>query len=431
MQSRLQTIVNDKRFTVLMLLCIVAYTALKFPFRSVADVFQTFFLIGFLFCVAVRWRTLTNSSIFKVLLVSLLVPVMSWLNAALILPDLAETSPSLGNFINLFYFAPIAFILNGNRTFIWSVWAALLFGLLLSIAYYSTSLVETIERAVSGERVDYGFYNLQHASAWAGTCLLITLGFVIKGLYARNYKVVLFAILANAPFTFILITTQTRQTFFGLVAALLLTLVIYLAHNRIKLKHLVYGFIALFTVTFVIFNYSGLKTRTFADTNTLVAIVSGDYTSFKDASDSSGIRYSLWYAGFQWAKGHLLLGGDRGISEHIIQTSPYTPTYSLDRNHRHLHSYYMEILVSYGLIGLTVILVLFALIYMNVFRRTNGHQFDEVRFIGLTFLHYWMIINMFEPHLLTAPGQLIHNVMIGTLFLFAATVSKVSLDERG
>lgn len=431
MQQRIHNLVSNKNFDIVMLVCIAAYASLKFPFRSVADIFQTVFLLGFLYCLAARGKILVQNPIFKLFVMALFVPILSWTNAMVNLPELAESRPSLGNITNLFYFIPIALLLNNNRKSILFVWAAFAFGLLLSAFYYTPNLVNMIERAVNGERVDYGFYNLQHASAWAGACIIIIVGVIAKTISDKRYTRMLIAMLTIIPFAFILITTQTRQTIFGLVAAFILTSAIYLLKHRVKKRYLSYGAITLLVVLTLSFNNSGLKSRFLSDSNTMVTIISGEYTNFVGATDSAGIRYSLWYAGLQWAKSHPILGGDREISEHIINTSPYTPAYSLAENHRHLHSYYMEILVSYGLLGLATITLLFALIYSSIYKSHSNQEFDEIRFVGLTFIPYWLIVNFFEPHLLTSPGQLIHNVMIGTVFIFTTTQPMNHLKVKG
>ncbi len=419
MQERIQNIVRDNRFSLFMLLCIAAYACLKFPFRAIADVFQTLFLLGFIMCLVSNHRSLTQEAVFKVFLLSLTFPVLSWINSTLSIPDLANPSPSLSDAIGLFYFLPIAFLVAKSRTAIYVVWAAFSIGLLISVFHYSPSVLDEIKAGVSGERIDFGFYNLQHASAWAGACLIIIAGITIKQLSQTKIKSSIAMIVTAIPFGFIFIATQTRQTFLGLFVALILVSIFYILKLRISKSKAIISLTVFALISAITFNYSGIKERTLSESDTYVSVLTGEYNDFKNAREGSTVRFALWYAGFQWVKERPFLGSGREISEHIIKVSPYTPDSSKGSNHRHLHSYYMEILVSYGIYGLTIVLGLFALVYSNLFKARISESFDEVQFVGLVFIPYWLIVNIFEPQLLTSPGQLIHNVMLGSFFFFA------------
>ncbi|KGY07461.1 O-antigen ligase family protein [Vibrio sinaloensis] len=418
MGNKVKNIVNDNRFSTLMLICIAAYACLKFPFRSVADIFQTIFLIGFIAYLTTNHAILTRNKIYKLFILTISAPILSWISSNVYLPEFAEAKPSLGNFINLFYFIPIALLLKQNRTSIWCIWGAFSLGLILSSLYYSPDIFQMIKSAFNGVRVTYGFYNLQHASAWSGACIIIALAVLIKGITTNNKLVSLVAILLMTPFLFIFLTTQTRQTFLGLFAAIILASPFYIAKAKVRLSKVFLSVVIFIGISTLAFNQTGIRDRTVKETKTLISIVSGDYSDFSAADDSTSVRYALWYAGFQWVKDYPMLGGGKDISEHIINVSPYTPEVSKELNHRHLHSYYMEMLVSYGIVGLSIIIFIFAYIYWNLWNRKSEEGFDEVQFVGLVFIPYWLIVNFFEPHLLTSPGQLIHNVMIGSFFFF-------------
>ncbi len=431
MHEKVEKVVNDYRFNTVMILCIVAYASLKFAFRPAADIFQTIFLIGFALSIWVDKNTLTKSNIFKIFLLSLVFPLLSWVNAKINIPELANPTPSLSDSVNLFYFIPIAYLLKRNRKHIWLVWIAFSCGLLLSIIHYSPNLVGQIQTAISGARVDFGFYNLQHASAWAGACIIILSGISLKCISNKNALGSAIIFLSSLPFWFIFMATQTRQTFLGLFLALIFTSSYYVFKSNIKKSYILVLFIIFFVIAALAFNNSGVKNRTLNEANTYTEILSGDFDNFKNTKDSAGIRFALWYIGYQWIKEHPLFGGDRDISKHLIETSPYTPTTSKRRDHTHLHNYYMEIAVSYGLVGLSVILSLFVCIYLNLFQYRDTNGFDEIQFVGLVFIPYWLIVNIFEPQLLSNPGQLIHNVMIGTFFFFALQKPESSQEVKG
>jgi len=419
MYEKLEKITNDSKFSLFMLLSIIAYASLKFSYRSIADIFQTIFLLGFILCMIVDKTALKRNQIFKILLLSLAFPIFSWINSKIYLPELAHSKPSLSNAINLFYFLPIAYLIKRNRKHIWFIWLAFSIGLIFSVFHYSPSVLEQIKDAINGKRVDFGFYNLQHASAWAGACIIIFIGVFFKLIYTKKTTSIILLSIASTPFWFIFMATQTRQTFLGLFIALFLTLIFYFLKLKVRKSYIFSCTLSLVLISTITFNYSGVKERTIKEIDNYSEILEGNYTNFKNAQESSSIRFSLWYAGYQWVKEYPIFGSDREISEYIIETSPFVPEASRRANHNHLHSYYVELAVSYGLVGLVVILSLFLCIYLNVLNREEDNQFNEIQFVGLVFIPYWMIVNIFEPHLLTPPGQLIHNVMIGTFFFFS------------
>lgn len=419
MYEKIEKITNDSKFSSFMLLSIIAYASLKFSYRSIADIFQTIFLLGFILCIFVDKTALKINKIFKILLLSLTFPILSWVNSKIHLPDIAPSKPSLSNAINLFYFLPIAYLLKRNRKHIWLIWLAFATGLIFSVFHYSPNVLEQVKEAINGKRVDFGFYNLQHASAWAGACIILFIGVFFKLVYTRKTTPIIVLSIASIPFWFIFMATQTRQTFLGLFIALFFTLIFYFLKLKVKKSYIFACTFSLVLISTLTFNYSGIKERTISEVESYSDILEGNYTNFKSAQGSSNIRFSLWYSGYQWFKNYPIFGSDREISEYIIETSPFVPEASRIANHNHLHSYYVELAVSYGLVGLVVILSLFICIYLNVLNREEDHQFDEIQFVGLVFIPYWMIVNVFEPHLLTPPGQLIHNVMIGTFFFFS------------
>ncbi|WP_394145872.1 O-antigen ligase family protein [Vibrio atypicus] len=281
-----------------------------------------------------------------------------------------------------------------------------------------------LKEVIRGERVDFGFYNLQHASAWAGSCIIILTGCALKQLSKKNYTISILLLLISSIFWFIFIGTQTRQTFLGLFSAIVFAFFFYAKNlNWSKRNIAIVASIAFISIS-VAFNSSGVKQRTIGEIETYSQLFSGNYNKFSDADDGSSVRLALWYAGYQWFKDYPILGSDREIGEHIVQTSPYAPVISKNAKHKHLHNYYVELAVSYGIVGLTVILSLFICIFLNLFKARHANGFDEVQFVGLVFIPYWLIVNIFEPHLLTSPGQLIHNVMIGSFFIFSKLHSK-------
>lgn len=325
MYEKIEKITNDSRFSLFMLLSIIAYASLKFSYRSIADIFQTIFLLGFILCMFVDKATLKRNQVFKILLLSLTFPILSWISTKIHLPDLAQSKPSLSNAINLFYFLPIAYLLKRNRKHIYFIWLAFSTGLIFSVFHYSPDVLEQVKDAINGKRVDFGFYNLQHASAWAGACIIIFIGVFLKLICNKKSTSTIILSIASLPFWFIFMATQTRQTYLALFVAFTFTSIFYLYKLNIKKHKILALFLAFLTISSLAFNYSGVKERTFQEASTYGDILTGNYTDFKNANEGSTVRFSLWYAGYQWFKEYPILGSDREISEHIIETSPFVP----------------------------------------------------------------------------------------------------------
>ena len=99
----LKHIERQTMFNSTMLVCIMLYALLKYSFRLYGDVFQTIFVIGFIFLLIKSPKPLINDGVFKLFTAALVASVLSWFNAEIQLPQLARDLPDLGPMFNLFY----------------------------------------------------------------------------------------------------------------------------------------------------------------------------------------------------------------------------------------------------------------------------------------------------------------------------------------
>ncbi|WP_418113746.1 O-antigen ligase family protein [Vibrio scophthalmi] len=411
---------RQNTFNTLMLLCIMVYAILKYSFRVYGDIFQTIFVISFIFLCITSPKPLISDNVFKLFIAALGASILSWINAKIQLPHLARELPDIGPMFNLFYFLPIAFFLQGKSERVTLLWFAMLTGFIVSFISHSPDFIGELLRGANGVRISFGVNNAQHPAIWSGVAIIVLIAMIIKEFTTRSLKRPLYWIAYIGLllfFTFVLIATQTRQVLLGLTLSISLGSLWYVYIKRIKAstKRVVFSILLLLIVLFSIGYFTGVEKRIESEQNTLSLILSGQIDNLPD--DSTGIRMSLWSAAFDWVQERPLLGSDFGVDKELIKTSKKTSSFIKDNIH-HLHNSFVDISVYYGLLGLAIISLTLILVFRRCMASDKGLQFNPIQYACCLFFVYWVTVNMFESYLFSTSGLLVHNIMLGSFFTF-------------
>ncbi|TNG99422.1 O-antigen ligase family protein, partial [Pasteurellaceae bacterium Phil31] len=133
------------------------------------------------------------------------------------------------------------------------------------------------------------------------------------------------------------------------------------------------------------------------------------------ASSSVGLRVKFWYSSFDWIKEYPILGlGDRNARAFVIQKSPYL-TQVVKDEFQHLHNGYIEILISYGLLGLFVVLGIFFMVFKNVFMLKSIYR-NYIIWGTTAFILYYFVINIFESFFMFKTGEYIQTIFLGCIY---------------
>jgi O-antigen ligase len=134
-----------------------------------------------------------------------------------------------------------------------------------------------------------------------------------------------------------------------------------------------------------------------------------------------GIRVNSWLDAIEWIKRHPIIGLDsEAISEVIQQSERFDD--SLKKEFGHLHNFFIETLVAYGLVGLLLIIALYYFIIKST--QTSSISEDERKyylFASICFVTYWLVINNFETFNSRVIGVFTHNIIFASFYTFHIT----------
>ncbi|WP_406732430.1 O-antigen ligase family protein [Vibrio scophthalmi] len=398
----------------------MAYAILKYSFRVYGDIFQTIFVISFVFLCITSPKSLISDNVFKLFIAALVASFLSWINAKVQLPHLARELPDLGPMFNLFYFLPIAFFLQGKSNRVALLWFAMLTGFIVSFLSHSPDFFGELLRGSNGARISFGVNNAQHPAIWSGVAIIVLTAMTIKEFTTNSLRRPLCWIAYIGLllfFTFVLIATQTRQVLLGLTLSISLGSIGYVYTKKIKAskKRVISSILILLMVLFSIGHFTGVEKRIEREQNTVLLVLSGQFDKVPD--DSAGIRITLWNAAFDWIKERPLFGSDFGVSKELIKNSDKTSSF-VKSEMDHLHNSFIDLTVFYGLLGLAIISLTLILVFRRCMASDKGQQFNKIQYACCLFFVYWVTVNMFESYLFSTSGLLVHNIMLGSFFTF-------------
>ncbi|AHI33435.1 hypothetical protein AU15_21095 [Marinobacter salarius] len=130
LSSRLESIVASQRFSQLMVATIIGFVLFKRFYRDIGDVFFMITFIGTLLSIFYNFKKIKKDPIYIAFFISIAIPLLSWINSIVAIPDLAMPKPSPFFFYSFFIFWFIAYWTRGNtnryagRTGRWCLGAA-------------------------------------------------------------------------------------------------------------------------------------------------------------------------------------------------------------------------------------------------------------------------------------------------------------------
>ena len=319
---------------------------------------------------------------------------------------MANSLPKLSRLTKIFFLLLISIGLSGSKKKISGLFLALILGFITAALidnYHTESFTRGI---IFGQRVDFNLHNAQYTSMLS--VLIITTSFYIFKTYKNN--LIRTSLIGIALFGLcVLVISQTRQIWLAFAITLLISPLLLRKIYNIKRLHLIFFY------TFLLFSfYSSLqldivKKRINKESETISNVINMQWDNIP--MKSTGVRIHSWIAAIDWIKKSPLVGqGHSAISQVIAQSDRFN-TARLKR-FGHLHNYYIETLVAYGIIGL---LFYFAFLY-HIYKNSMTHNDKDLLALSLVFLFFWLIINNFESYATKDLGVYAQNIMLGAIF---------------
>ena len=315
---------------------------------------------------------------------------------------------------NLFLFLMLSVLLKKNKKYNVTIWILYGLGILTALVVSSPDIIKDIVNGYNGRRVDFSFINANHSAALSGSVIMILNYYMINFFTAMPLSIkerfikFVFLCLSYIPFVFVVIVTQSRQVW--------LALLIVLVFFSVRFLYIRYGFsfkrllfVLLSTIIFFSFltQVPIISKRINNESKVIQTISEGDLDSLPYSS--VGIRIHFWLESVPWIKSYPILGAGDNARDLVIKQSPNLPE-SIKNRFSHLHNGFIELLVSYGILGTIFFVLVFYFLLTNIY--SSGRNSDEFN-LSLLFSIYFIVINMFESFLFFKTGLFMFSVFFG------------------
>ncbi|MBY5969546.1 O-antigen ligase family protein [Halomonas denitrificans] len=408
-----------------LLLLTFMYAALRVYTPHIGQKSGTVIAVIALAVILWRGRALRSSSVLWCLLGVVIAQLISWVAGYYHHPDWLPDNPEIDRLGKWFLFVGVAFWLGGNFFNVCLALSLALLGFLAACFFFDGSLEQWV-RGVQGHRIDLDIRNAQHTAMFFGVALIGLLSFVRRCFPGGRVAwltgtawVITFAICLLG-----VVVTQTRAVWLAIVvvtclAACFLTVLILKARLSRSVRR--QGIIAtvcvavLFIIAWISFNDT-LQSRLATENSVITSAMQGNWDDVPYSS--IGTRLHTWRAGLDWFAERPILGwgGEgRGL---VIDHTDWLPKQIKDE-YGHLHNTLLDFLVSYGLLGLSVISVLVVWTGLGSYKSWKaGVMPTEVFIFGWAFFVYYFIVSLFESYSFFWTGSYIQNVVMGVVVTF-------------
>lgn len=177
------------------------------------------------------------------------------------------------------------------------------------------------------------------------------------------------------------------------------------------------GIIAITISTAAVIYYdTSITKRLTAERVTLEKLTEGDFEHIKKGS--IGIRIDSWRMALGWIKERPITGWGAQTRKALIQRSDWPIEYK--KKFGHLHNSYLELLVDYGVVGLSLFAGLFAYIWFRAWQAWRHNIIpNDIMAFGALWCIYWLIVNCFESYIIySATGNYLNAIVMGVLYTY-------------
>lgn len=404
------------------LAAVFLYAALRLVLPEAGETAGTLMALMGLIAALTWGRGIRSSAPFWLLLGAIAVQLISWVAGYFHHPDWMTDTPQLDRLAKWFLFIGVAWWLGGSTRLTFWVWSLGVAGFLAAL-WLADGGLATWMRGLAGGRVDFGIRNAQHTAMFFGAALLGLICFAHRCLAGGKLEWLRRAswLLAIAMCLIGIGITQTRAVWLAMLLTLLIVaaaLALYLFAGRSKAlfkKTVGIGVAAMFlAVVAAGWAFKGpVEKRLEHENAIIVQAMEGDWKEIPYSS--IGNRLLSWRASFDWIAERPLVGwGEEGrglVIDHTEWLPPQT-----QNNYGHLHNTLLELLVSYGVLGLLVMAALVAWVGLGTWKAWRGGFIQsDMALLGVAYFVFYGIVNQFESYSFFWTGTYLQALVLGGL----------------
>lgn len=396
--------------------CLSIYAFCSIWFGGVGKIMQVGFISMTLLLMLTSHRRMALDIYFKLVLLAVLVQLIPWCLGLLDPNPIASANPHLDRLTKIFFFFATAILLAGRLRNVFWLWGCAALGLLLTVLTSPTDW-SIWQQGLSGVRVDFGIRNAQHIAMYFGTLMLGCLCFSPRWLSTDRQLWWRLPVWLGTLAVVVLgiVVTQTRAIFLAIFVALLFGLVFWVWLTRPR--GWVLGLLlASATLLFTTLGQRGMvhvENRFEQEAPVIQQLLHGNWDNIPYTS--VGIRANTWKVAVDKIIERPWFGWGSQARSRVIAHSSMLPDW-VKREFGHLHNYFLEVQLSYGLAGSLLLLALAGAIGRDCWLAWQAKLMPtDVLVFGICFFVFWVIVNNFESYMSFSTGTFVFNIIVGGL----------------
>ncbi|GAA0247319.1 O-antigen ligase family protein [Marinomonas primoryensis] len=338
---------------------------------------------------------------------------ISWGLSQYVTPEWAEDIPKLDKVTRWFIFIPFAWWIAQRKNAIWLLWGAATAGTLISPWVTGGGLHEIIQ-GINGKRIDFGIRNAQHTALYFGT-ILIGICCLVKPLYRKNKLSLIPVALMISYCLLVIYINESRQAWL----ALIITFLVISSYTTLKyikksprpkqIITIVLFFIGLTTLSTILITNDKIVNRVMLEQKTMNAVLSLEFD--KAPYSSFGVRLHSWVAATYFIKAKPIFGWGHNGKSMVMEHTKTFPKWL--KGFGHLHNFYIEMLVNYGIVGLIFYLSIWFVVGRMLFKEIKSGKVEkEIGYLFVAILFFWGVMNCFESYQNFWTGVFYFNVFM-------------------
>lgn len=404
----IKNLFTSEKYSLALFTACTLYVLTALPRLEISDLFKNIVILGSLPVLFLNF-SIYKKNIFLLALISILIQLASWIHALIYVPDFAKSSPDLKPLSSLFLFVLIAIWIDGSNKRRLILFSSLVLSFIIA-AFFDMYTNNTLSLALAGYRIDYGMHNAQFTSMLSVVVCMLTIYILSKvSIENKSVRVSIYAlgscVIAFALFS--LYASQSRQVWLAVVVVLSVAPIVLFGTKHIKKLAIAYSL--LICILIGLFQINSVQQRVLAESSVISTLLEGDWDNIP--MTSIGIRVNSWIEAGKWIVERPILGSDFNAISYVTRTSEKFQAAWL-QGFGHLHNYYLEVFVAFGLVGVIFLIAFYRDILINIM----VYQGKQERYLFYAFIAFWCVISVFESYNHKYLGLYVHTIILAGLY---------------